>query len=147
MQQSSWGASRCWATNWPLSFYGCRNSLHFSKESTITTCPEAVEYSPLPHTLLSRYCNGFDQRVARQRLRKHGPRRNNIWGCVFYVGRAKPSAGNGPMNSQSNTWHVLSVGSVPKNYKRFQNNREGSPGGLSWEFSSVWAAVKRRLYV
>jgi hypothetical protein len=45
-----------------------------------------------------KYSNGFDQRVARQQLCKHGPTRNNRWGCNFYVVRAKPSAGNGPMN-------------------------------------------------
>jgi hypothetical protein len=39
--------------------------------------------------------------------------RNNKEGCVFYVVRATPNAVNGPMNSQSDTWHVFSVGSVP----------------------------------
>jgi hypothetical protein len=29
------------------------------------------------------YCNGFDQRVVTQQLCKHGPTRNNRWGCVF----------------------------------------------------------------
>jgi hypothetical protein len=52
--------------------------------------------------------------------------RNSRECCVFYVIRATPSAGNGPMNSQSDTWHVFSVGYVPKNYKRFQNNRKKS---------------------
>jgi hypothetical protein len=50
-----------------------------------------------------KYHNGFDQRVARQQLCKHGPTCNNTGGCVFYVVRATPSAGNGPMNSQSDT--------------------------------------------
>jgi hypothetical protein len=40
--------------------------------------------------MLSSYCNGFDQRVARQQLCKHGPTCNNGWGCVFYVARATP---------------------------------------------------------
>jgi hypothetical protein len=31
------------------------------------------------------YCNGFDQRVARQQLCKHGPTHNNNGGCVFCV--------------------------------------------------------------
>jgi hypothetical protein len=31
------------------------------------------------------YCNGFDQRFARQQLRKHGPTRNNRGGCVLRV--------------------------------------------------------------
>jgi hypothetical protein len=31
------------------------------------------------------YCNGFDQRVARQQLCKHGPTRNNRGGCASYV--------------------------------------------------------------
>jgi hypothetical protein len=35
------------------------------------------------------YCNGFDQRVARQQLCKHGTLRNNRGSCVFYVVRAK----------------------------------------------------------
>jgi hypothetical protein len=48
--------------------------------------------------------------------------RKNRWGCVLYVVRGTPSAGNGPMNSQSDTWHVFYVGCVPKNYKRFQNS-------------------------
>jgi hypothetical protein len=29
------------------------------------------------------YCNGFDQRVARQQLSKHGPTRKNSGSCVF----------------------------------------------------------------
>jgi hypothetical protein len=33
--------------------------------------------------LLCVYCNGFDQRVARQQLSKHGPTRNNEGSCVF----------------------------------------------------------------
>jgi hypothetical protein len=60
------------------------------------------------------YCNGFG-RVARQQLCKHCPARNNRWDCVFYVVRATPSAANGPMNSQSDTWHVFSVWSAPCN--------------------------------
>jgi hypothetical protein len=31
------------------------------------------------------YCNGFDERVARQQLCKHGPTRNNTGGCFFLV--------------------------------------------------------------
>jgi hypothetical protein len=91
----------------------------------------------LPHSYfayLHIYCNWFDQRVAKQRLCKHGPTHNNRRGCVFYVVRATPSAGDRPMNSQSDKWHVFYVGSVLTNYKRFQNNREGSLGGLSWEY-------------
>jgi hypothetical protein len=60
-------------------------------------------------------CNGFDQGVAGQQLCKHGLARNNKWGCVFYVGRATPNAASGPMNSQSDTWHVFSVWSAPCN--------------------------------
>jgi hypothetical protein len=29
------------------------------------------------------YCNGFDQRVARQQLCKHGPTRNKTWCCFL----------------------------------------------------------------
>jgi hypothetical protein len=61
------------------------------------------------------YCNGFDQRFARQQLCKHGPKYNNRWGCVFYVVRATPYAGNGPMSMQSDTWHAFSLWSGPCN--------------------------------
>jgi hypothetical protein len=64
---------------------------------------------------IGKYCNVLDQRVARQQLCKHGPTRNNTWSCIFYVVRASPSAGNGPMNSPSDTWHVFSVWSAPCN--------------------------------
>jgi hypothetical protein len=50
-----------------------------------------------------KYCNGFDQRVVRQELCKHGPTRNNTGGCLFYVVRARANAANGPMNSHSDT--------------------------------------------
>jgi hypothetical protein len=78
------------------------------------------------HPLLgSGLCNKFPR---RQILGKHSVAirrlRNNRGGCVFYIVRATTSAGNGPMNSQSDTLRVFSVGPVPKNYKRFQNNRE-----------------------
>jgi hypothetical protein len=42
---------------------------------------------------------------------------------------------------------VFSVGSVPMNYKSFQNNREGRPGGLSWGFSSVREAHVTRCFL
>jgi hypothetical protein len=48
-------------------------------------------------------------------LYKHGPARNCRWGHVFYVVRSTPSAGNRPMNSQSDTWHVFPVWSAPSN--------------------------------
>jgi hypothetical protein len=31
------------------------------------------------------YCNGFDRRIARQQLCKHGPTRNNRGSCVVRV--------------------------------------------------------------
>jgi hypothetical protein len=34
-----------------------------------------------------RYCNLFDQRVARQQISKHGTLRNDRRCCVFYVVR------------------------------------------------------------
>jgi hypothetical protein len=34
---------------------------------------------------LKQYCNGFNQRVARQQLCKHDPTRNNRGGCVFRI--------------------------------------------------------------
>jgi hypothetical protein len=39
--------------------------------------------------VICTYCNRFDQRVARQQLRKHGSARNNRLVCVFYVVRAE----------------------------------------------------------
>jgi hypothetical protein len=62
-----------------------------------------------------KYYNLFDQRVARQHLCKHGPTCNNRWGCVFCVFRATPNAANGPINSQSDTWHMFSVWSLACN--------------------------------
>jgi hypothetical protein len=41
------------------------------------------------------YCTSFDQRVARKQLCKHGPTRNNRWGCVVYVVRAEQRWNNG----------------------------------------------------
>jgi hypothetical protein len=61
------------------------------------------------------YCNGSAQRVATQQLCKDSPTRKSTWGCVFHVVRATPSAANGPMNSQSDIWHVFSVWSAPCN--------------------------------
>jgi hypothetical protein len=60
-------------------------------------------------------CTRFDQHVARQQICIHGPTRNNRRSCGSYVVRATPSAGNGPMKSQSDTWHVFSVWSAPCN--------------------------------
>jgi hypothetical protein len=53
--------------------------------------------------------------IYRQQLCKHGPTRNNRRGCVFYAVRATPSAAEGQINSQSDTWHVFSVWSAPCN--------------------------------
>jgi hypothetical protein len=47
------------------------------------------------------YCNGFDQRVARQQLCKHSPTLNNRCGCVFYVACAKQRWNNGVMQTVS----------------------------------------------
>jgi hypothetical protein len=58
------------------------------------------------------FCKGFDQRFTRLQLCKHGPARNSIWGCVFYVVRATPNATNGPINSQSDTWHLYALWSA-----------------------------------
>jgi hypothetical protein len=46
---------------------------------------------------------------------KHGPTRNNRWDSVFCVVRVTPNAGNGPVNSPCDTWHVFSVWSTPSN--------------------------------
>jgi hypothetical protein len=56
---------------------------------------------PLVNTL-----NRFDQRVARQHLCKHGPTRNNRWGCVFYVVRAEQRWNNGVMHPFLNNGSV-----------------------------------------
>jgi hypothetical protein len=47
-----------------------------------------------------KYCNRFDQRVARQQLSKHGPTCNRS-GCVFYVVRAEQRWYNGVMQPVS----------------------------------------------
>jgi hypothetical protein len=47
------------------------------------------------------YCNGFDQRIARQRLRKHGPTRNSRT-----TGLCKPLLGNSPVNTFQHTRHA-----------------------------------------
>jgi hypothetical protein len=56
----------------------------------ITTKPWIVSVSPiLQHVsylswlLTLMLCNRFDLRVARQQLCKHGPTRNNRWGCFL----------------------------------------------------------------
>jgi hypothetical protein len=51
-----------------------------------------------------KYCNRFEQHVARQQHCKHGPTRNHRWGCDFYVGRAEqrlcnPFLSNGSVNT------------------------------------------------
>jgi hypothetical protein len=74
--------------------------------------------------------------------------RNNRGGCIFYVVRPTPSSGNGPMNSQCDMWHVFSMGSVPKDYKWFQNSPEGRPGEFSVEFRgsrTIEQEIARRL--
>jgi hypothetical protein len=46
----------------------------------------------------TKYCNGIGQRVARQRLCKHTPTRNNGGRCVFCVrGHVTTTVGNGHM--------------------------------------------------
>jgi hypothetical protein len=70
------------------------------------------------HPLLgNRLLNKFPR---RQILGKQSVARlRRIWGgCVFYFVCATPSAGNGQMISQSDRWHVFSVGFVPRRYKR-----------------------------
>jgi hypothetical protein len=44
--------------------------------------------------IIYEYCNGFNQRVARQQLCKHGPTHNK-WGFVSYVVRAEQRWKNG----------------------------------------------------
>jgi hypothetical protein len=39
--------------------------------------------------LRKEQCNRFDQRLARQHLYKHGPTRNNRWGC--FLCRPRPA--------------------------------------------------------
>jgi hypothetical protein len=63
----------------------------------ITVAP--TEWEEIKET--PEYCNRFDQRAARQHLYKHGPTRNNRWGCVFYVVRAEQWWNNGVMQPVS----------------------------------------------
>jgi hypothetical protein len=51
---------------WILVGYSLRQGKRSAEGSKVNRNPQAT-----------RYCNGFDQRVARQRLCKHGPTRNN----------------------------------------------------------------------
>jgi hypothetical protein len=45
-------------------------------------------------TVNGKYCNGFDQRVARQQLCEHGPTRNNGGTCVFYAMTSRNNGGS-----------------------------------------------------
>jgi hypothetical protein len=91
--------------------------------------------------------------------------RNNRGGCIFYVVRATPSSGNGPVNSQSDTWHVFSALSMSRLYNNtcpllvqesFFFSSE-VPGWLNkkwqddfiviWSASSVLRSVARRRLV
>jgi hypothetical protein len=45
------------------------------------------------HAIGQKYCNGSDEHIARQRLRKHGPTRNNRKGLC------NPFLGNGSVNT------------------------------------------------
>jgi hypothetical protein len=100
------------------------------------------------HTLLgNRLVNKFPR---RQILDKQSVARlrNYRRGCVFYVFRTKASAGNVPMNSQSDTWHVFSVGSVPRGYKRIRE-RDFSPEEFVVEFRGsrvIEQEMARRLH-
>jgi hypothetical protein len=84
------------------------------RASIIRDYPQEIIILLHVHPLLgNRLVNKFP---LRQILGKQSvPRlRHNRGGCVFYVVRARLSAANGPMNSQSETWHVFSVGSIPR---------------------------------
>jgi hypothetical protein len=102
------------------------------------------------------YCNGFDQRVARQQLCKHRPTRNSRWGCESYFVRTSASAGNGPMNSHSDSWHVFSVWSAPCNNRGAvfsvlgpcrEDMREYGNGKLTWvpKFQGNSSVARRRI--
>jgi hypothetical protein len=70
------------------------------------------------------YCNGSDQRVARQQLCKHGPTRNNGETCDFY---AMTSCNNGGScffllsGVTNNRRSVFLVRSVRRLYNGLQN--------------------------
>jgi hypothetical protein len=94
--------------------------------------------------------------VSRQRVGKQVPRRqilgkqsvaglrNSRGGCVFYVVRATPGAGNGPMNSQSVTWHVFLWGPYQRIIRDSSRNmtltRRQSRESFSWisRFQDIW---------
>jgi hypothetical protein len=98
---------RCWVLGKIQNFHGiCRLYLAFVMVICMTL------FKNFWSVFLSwsvQYCNGFDQRVAKQWLCKHGPMGNSRWGCVFYVIRAMPSACNRPMNSQADMTCVFCV--------------------------------------
>jgi hypothetical protein len=59
-----------------------------------------------------KYCNGFDQRVARQQLWKHGPTLNNRGNCVFFLSAQLTYALWHHATVDSVTWHVFYVSRV-----------------------------------
>jgi hypothetical protein len=74
-------------------------------------------HTRLAHPLLgNRLINKFPRRqiLGKQSVDKLCKNRG---GCVLCVVCATPSAGNGPMNSQFDMWHVFSVWAAPCNSK------------------------------
>jgi hypothetical protein len=59
-----------------------RNILHNHRRENFISNITLVMSSTVMNYL---YFNGFDQRIARQQLCKHGPTRNSRGGCVFRV--------------------------------------------------------------
>jgi hypothetical protein len=61
-------------------------------------------YPPISRNLSGApyiYCTGFHQRIARQRLRKHAPTRNNTTTGLF-----NPLLGNSPVNTFQHARHA-----------------------------------------
>jgi hypothetical protein len=58
-------------------------SLHLRVNNVSIPCILFRRYRCLPS--LGKYCNEFNQRVARQQLRKHGQTRNNRGSFVFRI--------------------------------------------------------------
>jgi hypothetical protein len=64
---------------------GLRNALYIMTENAGSGGILLRSREELPTVLTESYCNGFDQRFARQQLCKHGTTSNNKGSCVFRV--------------------------------------------------------------
>jgi hypothetical protein len=115
--------------HWSITcaFSSVYNAAHFSFRRHQTY----AQLTKMSVKMSLKYCNIFDQRIARQQLWKRGPTRNSRWGCVFYVVHAEQWWNNRVMQPIYKQWlckhtlvapatieTVFSVGSGQSAYKR-----------------------------